>query len=85
MIHNSLLSAALISSGLALAVPASAASDPAKKQETAQAVPSIKDDPRKFCIDTDSSASRIPLRVCRTRAEWAVEGVDPLALMNQKR
>jgi hypothetical protein len=85
MTPKTILTAAALSAGLALALPASASNDPPKKQESEQAVPSIKNDTRKFCLDTYSSASRMPVKVCRTRAEWALEDVDPLALMKKNR
>ena len=40
------------------------------------AMPSAK---TRFCVQTLEVASRIPRRVCQTRAEWLNEGFDPLA------
>lgn len=31
---------------------------------------------KKYCVDEMLTGSRIPYRVCRTKAEWAAEGVD---------
>lgn len=89
---HALSAAAAIVAGITIVAgavsPAIAASDPPnppKKQEVTQAAPSIKDDKRKFCIASELTGSRIAKQECRTRAEWASEGVDPLELMKNSR
>lgn len=38
----------------------------------------------RYCIDIEPrTGSRVSRRECRTRAEWAREGVDPIKLMRR--
>lgn len=34
--------------------------------------------PTQYCVRGTYTGSRIPREVCRTRAEWMIEGFDPL-------
>lgn len=40
--------------------------------------PTIKTDVRHYCVVDTITGSRIPMRVCRSRAEWLYLGFDPL-------
>lgn len=31
---------------------------------------------KRFCVMADSSASRLPVKICKTKKEWLAEGVD---------
>lgn len=44
-------------------------------QSTTAAKP-VKD--KRYCIAGDVTGSRLPRKDCRTRAEWLIEGFDPL-------
>ncbi|MDG5488116.1 hypothetical protein NYR55_05715 [Sphingomonas sp. BGYR3] len=52
---------------------------PAVAKQDAVHTPKAKKGPR-YCIDTESTGSRIVRRVCQTRDEWLPLGVDPLKL-----
>jgi len=65
-----------------VATPAFAAiNDPttdAPKQE--RAVPKPPKASQQYCVQDDLTGSRLPRKVCKTRAEWISEdGFDPLA------
>jgi hypothetical protein len=63
--------------------PAMAAgNDPAKKEAKQEkpAAPEAKSDTKTYCVKDTLIGSRVPKRVCHTRAEWiAINGTDPAA------
>ena len=62
---------------LALAVVAVAVPAPAVAQQVAsksQGAPAAKE--RKFCLKEESTGSRVSGLTCKTKSEWARDGVD---------
>ena len=78
--------AALSGTLIAAATPAFAA-DPKTDQPTevaAIAAPvssatAVVGKAKKYCVVDQITGSRMPVKVCHTRAEWLNEGFDPLA------
>lgn len=67
---------------LALAAPASAlAQNPktAPPAREAQAPTAASDPDRMICVQAVITGSRLPRRICRTAAEWALDGEVPAA------
>lgn len=67
---------------LALAAPASAlAQSPKAASSTreAQAPTTVIDPERMVCVQAVITGSRLPRRICRTEAEWALDGEVPRA------
>jgi hypothetical protein len=58
---------------LAAGTATTAQPKPAMAAKAAAAAPSPN---TKYCIDPDATGTRIHLRQCKTRAEWAKAGVD---------
>lgn len=72
---------------IALALAATAAATPAFADPTASApIPaptaaSAPDAGQRYCLKIPSrTGSFLDRKICRTRADWARDGVDPLAL-----
>lgn len=59
----------------ATAVPAFAAPSATAKPVADQAEPA-KAKARKYCVSEMVTGSRLPIKMCKTRAEWAAEGFD---------
>ena len=62
-----------------LATTAHAETKPGMPAPTSQATPDakpVKD--KRYCIVESRTGSRVPTKVCKTRAEWLDDGVDPL-------
>lgn len=75
-----ILAAALVT--VAPAVPAPAPTPASSDQAPVALKPtSIKPstDMRRVCVVETLTGSRIPYKICKTRAEWVAQGVDPLA------
>jgi hypothetical protein len=75
--------AALLTAVPALADPAAAPTPvaPATEAVVAPAMTTVTAAPRaakpqRFCLIDSITGSHIPVRVCHTRAEWSVRGVD---------
>lgn len=62
-------SAAMAADPKAPETPAANASSSASQPKTAQ----------RYCIVTTLTGSHLPTKICKTRAEWLEDGVDPLA------
>jgi len=92
MTRKSILSAAAVllagapSAAGAVSPAAAAGNDPAKaKQEQEQSpAQAAKADTRKYCMNTETTSSRILRRDCRTRSEWLDLGVDPIEAMKRR-
>jgi len=69
--------AALVS-GLLVAglTPAAAKPRPEPAQTTQPATEAPKPETRRYCIMADITGSRIPQKLCKTKQQWALEGVD---------
>jgi hypothetical protein len=78
---NSLAASTLIAAGLAcVAAPASAEEQNASAATVAAtasaAASATSADNKKYCIVESLTGSRMPKKLCRTKAEWQREGVD---------
>jgi hypothetical protein len=70
---------ALIAVSLAcLAVPAFAAEADGKTatQASAAMAASASAPEKRYCVIEAQTDSRVPLKTCRTKAEWAADGID---------
>lgn len=75
------LTAALMSvTQIAVAEPAKTAPEPATEQTEAVQAPAARTaKPVRYCIIETPTGSRIPVKECHTRRDWALRGIDPLA------
>ena len=75
----------LAGAALALAAPALAARPDTPTaagttaQDGARAAPATPAPERRYCVDEESTGSRITQRTCLTRKVWLERGFDPLA------
>jgi hypothetical protein len=58
--------------------PAPAPTAPVAEQSSTISI-APENDTRRVCIVDEATGSRFPQKVCQTRAQWAAEGLDPLA------
>ena len=70
--------AMMIASGAMLGTPALAVDRPEPTVAPAPA-PDAQLKPVRYCVKGVITGSRLERRVCKTRAEWLKEGVDPTA------
>jgi hypothetical protein len=52
---------------------------PTAAQDSSRISVASRDDTRRICVVDTFTGTRIASKVCRTRAQWIAEGVDPLA------
>jgi len=55
--------------------PATATTDSTRATDAVR----IKSSAQRYCVVDSVTGSRIPLKICQTRAQWLEEGFDPLA------
>ena len=68
-----------ILSAISLAMTPVAADPHGAAEPVPAATATPKADTKRYCIVETLTGSRVPQRMCHTRAEWLTRGTDPLA------
>lgn len=75
--------AALVIGSVAPAIAAPRDPAPAKSSQEDQTAPTTK--AKRYCVESEVTGSRVPMRVCKTRDQWLKEdGFDPIGQLSAK-
>ncbi|MFW2831395.1 hypothetical protein [Sphingomonas sp. ID0503] len=61
--------------GAASAAPAEPAAEASAAGVSYSQTPTQANEDRKFCLSSTHTGSRLPVRECKTKSEWAAEGL----------